>query len=196
MLSLGITGGIAGGKSTAARKLAAILNCPFSSADAIVSDLLESDADTRKQLTKAFGNRIYPQGRIDRAALREIIFSSANSRKLLESILHPKVRERWLENKENARKRNHAFFLVEIPLLFEVNAREELDHTAVIACDRQIQILRVRQTRRLDQEMAEKIINSQMPLAEKIELADHVIWNDGSLKQLNAQLQTLARELR
>lgn len=195
MLSLGITGGIASGKSTAARELAAKLNCPLSSADAIVSDLLETDADTRKQLTKAFGNRIYAEGGIDRAALREIVFSSANSRKLLESILHPKVRERWLELQENSRIQDQAFFLVEIPLLFEVNAQEELDHTVVIACSRHIQIQRVRQTRDLDQEMAEKIITSQMPLAEKIDLADHVIWNDGSLKQLNAQLQTLALEL-
>ncbi len=196
MTSLGLTGGIATGKSTASELLAEQLACRYLSADRIVHELLERDDSTRQAVIARFGlDCCQNDGKLDRKRLRDIVFNDSTARRDLESILHPRVRSTWRRALAEERDKQSPFFLVEIPLLFEVDAQNELDRTILVGCSEAIQIQRLKEKRNLSAQDAQKIIDSQMPLVKKIELSDHVLWNDGPRAALEMQVRRLAKHL-
>lgn len=181
---IGITGGIGSGKSRFTRGLAARLgNAPTMDADLVARELLVSDAEAVAAVRARFGDWVFDavSGAVSRERLREIVFNDAAARRDLEAILHPRVRRHWVnwaESRRRLRDASDAPSLVEIPLLYETGAEEHFDRVVVVACRPETQERRLREHRGLPVEVARRILASQLPVAEKIRRADHVVWND------------------
>ncbi len=177
---IGITGGIASGKSTFCKCLLAQMEASFFDADICARELLASDPEIQDAVRRRISPLAYQDsGELNRAALREWIFTDIEKRHTLESILHPAIRKRWLSAAEDARRNQH-MLVIEIPLLFETHAEAFLDRTVVIACSEDEQMNRMTHLRGLSKNLARKILASQCTMALKIQKADHIIWNSSN----------------
>ncbi len=194
MPAIGITGGISTGKTTFSALLREFLpQARFFDADVAAHDLSANDPQVRADLIKAFGPEVYSgSGDLNRERLRSIVFADARQRRVLEEILHPRIRRQWAELAQRYRGSSE-FFLADIPLLYETNGETLCDWVVVVACSPQIQRTRLLARSRLSSERAEEIIRSQMDLGEKIKKATHVIWNNDGLEPLRRQTQTLIK---
>jgi dephospho-CoA kinase len=193
---LGLTGGIASGKSTFTRLLREQLPMEHFDADRCVHDLLAHDEAVLEAIVAAFGaDACDSAGRPDRVKLRELVFTDESRRKTLESILHPRVRARWTALAASARAGNK-WLLIDIPLLYETGAAGHFDRVIVVACHRDTQLFRLTSERGLAPGTARQIIAAQLDLGEKTKKADHVIWNDSSVPNLDGQSPILAACLR
>jgi dephospho-CoA kinase len=195
MSAIGITGGVATGKSTVAaalhQTLSAHLTVEWFNADFEARRLTDSDLHVQEVIRSVFGAQLFDsEGRLRRERLRELIFRDPSARKTLESILHPRIRAAWLE-----RRHTSTLLLAEIPLLFETKAEEHLDLVVVTACSRSAQINRLVEVRRLAPDLAERMIMAQMPLEEKIKRGDRLVWTDCPFKITAAQTDRLTTEL-
>ena len=178
MPSIGITGGVATGKSTVARQLFERLRwavpVEFFSSDLEARRLTDHDLVVQQEIKAAFGSQVFDsEGNLARGVLRDLVFKDGAARKVLESILHPRIREAWIRRTGGDR-----LLLVEIPLLYETGAESFFDRIVVTACSRASQIERIVIERRLLKELAEQIIQAQLDLEEKIRRADWVVWTD------------------
>jgi dephospho-CoA kinase len=164
--------------------------------DRCVHELLSGDNDVRHAIVDAFGlEACDDSGHPDRAKLRALVFGSHERRKTLENILHPIVRARWTALAAQART-SRTWLLVDIPLLYETGGREYFDRIIVLAAHRETQLFRLTHDRGLAPAMARQIIDAQLDLGEKIQQADHVIWNDSTVSNLDGQSRILAACLR
>ena len=192
---IGITGGVATGKSTVARSLleSLQLSVPVDlfSSDFEARRLTDSDFVVQEEIKAAFGVQVFdPEGNLARDRLRELVFQDAAARKTLESILHPRIREAWI-----SRTRGDRLLLAEIPLLYETGAEQYFDQIIVTACSRASQVKRIVVERRLLKELAEQIIAAQMDLEEKIRRADWVVWTDCSPQITGQQVNLISQEV-
>jgi len=195
MAVIGVTGGIGLGKSTFSKMLAEKLAAPLFDADAASRELLEHDPEVRRRITaELFAEAYTPDGLPDRAAIRHLVFQDPAAKARLESILHPRIRERWTQLAEECRQ-SATDLIVEIPLLFETSAEQFLDRIVNVACSPSTQLARTAE-RGLSRDEAESIIRSQLPVDRKSSLAHFVVWNDGSLANLENQAAELAKILR
>ena len=195
MAVIGVTGGIGSGKSTFSKMLAEKLAARLFDADTASRHLLEHDPEVRRRITsELFAEAYTPDGQPDRAAIRRLVFQDPVAKARLESILHPRIRERWTQLAEECRKTSTPF-VVEIPLLFETGAEHFFDHIVTVACSPETQLARTAK-RGLPRDQAASIIRNQIPLDKKSALAHFVIWNDGSLANLENQSAELANILR
>lgn len=192
MPAIGITGGIATGKTTFCEFLKEFLpDAAFFNADRAARELSDHDAEVREEITREFGPGVYStDGHLNRAEVRATILQSAARKRALEQILHPRIRRQWSAEAQTYR---HApgFFFADIPLLYETEGDALCDAVAVVACSPQVQLERLRQRGSVRQGEAAGIIESQMPLAEKIKRADHVVWNNGDRAALREQTRLL-----
>ncbi len=197
MSAIGLTGGVATGKSTFARLLLRDFPMECFDSDQCVHELLAGDPGIRDAIVASFGREVLDsQGRWpDRARLRTIVFADEERRKALEGILHPVVRSLWTARVAEARK-TKACVLVDIPLLYETGAQDGLDRVIVVACSRETQLRRLTTERGLAPELAAQMIAAQFDLGAKIHKADHVIWNDSTVSNLDGQSRLLASWLR
>ena len=164
--------------------------------DHCVHDLLATDDDVRDAIVAAFGNEACDEtGRPDRAELRALVFGNDGRRKILEAILHPIVRARWTALATSARA-SREWLLIDIPLLYETGTATQFDRIIVVACHRDTQLSRLTRERGLAPDMALGIMAAQLDLGEKIQKADHVIWNDSTVPNLDGQSRILAACLR
>lgn len=194
MAVIGVTGGIGSGKSTFSKMLADHLGARLFDADSAARELLESDPAVRQEITtELFAEAYTPDGKPDRAAIRRLVFHDPAAKARLESILHPRIRERWTQLAAECRQ-NATPLVVEIPLLFETGAERFFDRIATVACSHETQLARTA-ARGLPRDEAESIIRSQIPLERKTTLAYFVVWNDGSLTNLENQASELAKIL-
>ena len=196
MPAVGITGGIATGKSTFAKALLRHLPGELFDADLTARDLLEHDAAVGEQVRAAFGEAVLlPDGSFDRGRLRSEIFADATKRHLLETILHPAIRRKW-----TAAAARHAtsasWFFVDLPLLFETAAESCFERVVVVACSPATQRARLRDQRGVYDQLAEQMIGAQLDLEQKIVRADHLIWNDSTTECLEGQTALFAGWLR
>jgi dephospho-CoA kinase len=181
--SIGVTGGIASGKSTFARILADMVGGVVFDSDGEAKGLLAGDPEVRREVTARVDAKAYlADGAPDKARLRDIVFRDSALRKELEGILHPRVAGRWLALAASS----ESPVVVDSPLLFESGAAGRFDAVVVVACSPDIQLQRVL-ARGIGESEARRIIASQMPTAEKIALARHVVWNDGDKGLLEEQ---------
>jgi dephospho-CoA kinase len=182
MAVIGVTGGIGSGKSTFSKMLADHLSARLFDADSAARELLESDRAVRQEITsELFAEAYSPDGKPDRAAIRRLVFHDPTAKARLESILHP--------------RQDATPVVVEIPLLFETSAERFFDCIVTVACSHETQLARTA-ARGLPRDEAESIIRSQLPLERKTSLAHFVVWNDGSLTNLENQASELAKILR
>ena len=195
MAVIGVTGGIGSGKSTFSKMLADHLGARLFDADSAARELLESDPAVRQEITtELFAEAYTPDGKPDRAAIRRLVFHDPAAKARLESILHPRIRERWTQLAAECRQ-DATPLVVEIPLLFETGAEHFFDRIVTVACSHETQLARTA-ARGLPRDEAESIIRSQLPLERKTSLAHFVVWNDGSLTNLENQASELAKILR
>ncbi len=196
MAVIGITGGIATGKSSFVRALREQLPGEFFDADQSARELLAHDPDVRIAVQREFGNDIYdPAGNPDRIRLREVVFANAESRRRLEAILHPAIRASWTSRADKHRLADTHFF-VDIPLLFETGTEAHFDRIVVVACTAATQHRRLLEQRGLSPELARQILGAQLDLGTKIQKADHLIWNDSTVTSLDGQARLFAGWLR
>jgi dephospho-CoA kinase len=179
MAVIGITGGISTGKSTFCGCLREIVpSAKFFDADYAAHQFVDLDSEVRKEIRREFGRAIFSADQeLNREKLRRIVFNDAAKRRSLEQILHPRIRRQWSAEAETHRN-SPDFFFADIPLLYETGGERLCDRVVVVACSSKTQVRRLMERKSLERSAAEQMINSQMPLDEKIRRADHVVWNN------------------
>jgi dephospho-CoA kinase len=180
MPAIGVTGGISTGKSTFMNCLRQLFpEATFFDADVMARELARQDKNVLAEIRKTFGDGVFTEsGELNRDALRGIVFRASERRRQLEQILHPLIRRHWSLEAEKHRQSNQYFF-ADIPLLYETGGERLCDCVVVVACSEEIQMRRLIQRTGLDRNAAKAIVAAQMPLSEKVKLANHVIWNNG-----------------
>ncbi len=192
MISAGLTGSIATGKSEVA-KLFSTAGIPVFDSDAEVHDLYAGKA-TRDLLDKVFPEVII-DGKIDRRLLGQRVLDSPEDLKKLESLVHPLVRKRRKDFIAHWRKQNSPFVVLDIPLLFETGQDKEMDYSIVVSASEDIQRKRALARPGMSEDKFAQILARQMPDAEKRGLADFIIENSGSLEHLQTQVDALRKKL-
>ena len=196
MKLVGLTGGIASGKSTVARILEN-LGAAITNADVLAREVVEPDQDAWKEIVASFGaDTLQADRTLDRTKLRTIIFNDPEARKKLEAIIHPRVRALAEQRIREHAAAGYAVIVYEVPLLFEGNLHEWLRPVILVACDVNTQRARLQERDQLTQTEAQKHIDAQMSLEEKRRLADYVIENDGSLADLERQVRTVLEKIK
>jgi dephospho-CoA kinase len=186
---VGLTGGIAAGKSEALRALDRLGAATLSSDD-VVHDLLTS-GEVRDSLVERFGDRVAPDGQVDRSAVAEVVFADPDERDWLEGLLWPRVGERiasWREELEHADPAPRAA-VVEVPLLFESGMEAVFDSTIAVVADEAVRTERAGTRGHMG---VESRTSRQLAQEDKARRADVVVRNDGTLEDLE---QALSRAL-
>lgn len=191
---IGLTGGIATGKSEVSDYLAQKKHCCIYDADLIARDAVAKDSPILIQISKRFGASILSShGELNRSKLGNIIFQDKTEKAWVESLIHPYVREQF-ERQIQAFKRSASLtetlstLCLVVPLLFESKMEALVSEIWVVACSPEQQLERLMVRNSLSQSEAQARIQSQWPLAEKIKRADIVLNNDGDRPKLYAQI--------
>jgi dephospho-CoA kinase len=188
---VGLTGGIAAGKSEALRALERLGAATLSS-DAVVHELLASD-EVRDQLVEKLGPEVAPDGEVDRSAIAEKVFGDDERREWLEGILWPRVGQRIYEWRMELERRDEApkAAVVEVPLLFEAGMEDGFDATIAVVADESVR--EERAAARGHEGVASRTVR-QLSQKEKSQRADFTVRNDGTLDELEMKLsEVLAR---
>ena len=195
MRVMALTGGIASGKSTVCGVLRElILRIEIFDCDAAVHRLLDTDPEVAAALSQIFGAAALDgRGKVDRQFLRERVFRDDRARFQLESILHPRVRQEYLDSREAAATRGAELFVADVPLLFEKGFDFGQTRVLVVASRRSTQIQRLKVRNGFDGPMIESLLAAQLPVQEKMSRADVVFWNEGPLSVLNSQIRRFAQ---
>jgi dephospho-CoA kinase len=189
MRLIGITGGIGTGKSTVTNYLQTRYRLPILDADIYARAAVAVGSPILAAIRQHYGDDILqPDGTLDRPQLGTIIFSNPNERHWLESQIHPYVRSCF--EREISRLKPDATAVLAIPLLFEAKITDLVTEIWVVSCDRTTQLNRVMMRDRLDESAAKQRIDSQMPLTEKIALADVNLDNSTTVSNLERQIDS------
>ena len=195
MKLVGLTGGIASGKSTVAAILRR-LGAAVIDADELAREVVQPGKVAWRDIVDAFGPEVLREDRsLDRPKLRKIVFDDPQARTKLEAMIHPRVRALAEEKIRDLAAAGQAVVVYEVPLLFEVRLHETLRPVILVACDPKTQTERIMQRDRVTRAEAQKTIAAQMSVEEKRKLADYVIENDGSLEDLDRQVRKLWEQL-
>ena len=190
---IGLTGGIASGKSTVS-KIFRELGAEIIDADIKAKEISERE-DVIKEIGNIFGKEVInSEGKIDRLKIKEIVFNNKEKLKKLNDLIHPKVIEEFKKIKENTGKNDIIIF--DVPLLFESGMDKMCDKIILVFTDKKIQIKRMLERDGITEELAEKIINSQMSLEEKLNKSQIHLENNGTLEDLREKSETIYRELK
>jgi dephospho-CoA kinase len=191
MPAIGITGGISTGKTTFCDCLREIIPAAkFFNADLAARSVAELP-EVKQEILRQFGREVFsPERDLNRAKLRAIVFADATKRRSLEQILHPRIRRQWMAQAKRHRN-SPDFFFADIPLFYETGGETLCERVVVVACSHKVQLDRLVKRISMKGSDAEQMINSQMPLEEKIKRADHVVWNNGDRATLMEQARSL-----
>ncbi len=188
---IGLTGGIASGKSTVAR-LFGDHGARWVDADDIAREVVAPGEPALKAIVDRYGDAILTrEGRLDRAALRALVFADEKERRWLEATTHPRVRERLVTRLSLLRQQDAPYVLLVSPLLFESGQVDMVQRTLVVDVPEALQIERTTQRDDVDLAQAKAIVASQMGRDERLSLADDVITNDGDLAALSEAVKAL-----
>lgn len=189
MKLIGLTGGIATGKSTVSAMLRR-LGAKVVDADEIAREIVRPGEPAWQEIVDAFGPGVLRKDKsLDRDKLRKIVFADERARKRLESITHPKIRALAQEKIERLSAEGAEVVIYEAPLLFETQAQSWIRPVILVACNLETQKQRLRQRDRLGEKEIRRHLEAQMPLEEKRKLADYVVENNGSLEELQREVQ-------
>ncbi|MEC1669208.1 dephospho-CoA kinase [Bacillus mojavensis] len=190
-LVIGLTGGIASGKSTVANMLID-KGITVIDADIIAKQAVERGMPAYRQIIDEFGEDILLEnGDIDRRKLGALVFTNEQKRLALNSIVHPAVREEMLKRRDESIANQETFVVLDIPLLFESKLESLVDKIIVVSVTKELQLERLIKRNQLTEEEALSRIRSQMPLEEKVSRADNVIDNSGTLEETKQQLEEI-----
>ncbi|TFK44317.1 CoaE-domain-containing protein [Crucibulum laeve] len=195
MLVVGLTGGIATGKSTVSNLLKS-KSVPIVDADVIARKVVEPGTPALAQIVKSFGSEVLlPNGSLDRKRLGTIIFNDESKRKKLNSIVHPAVRKAMLWEVVSHWVRGNKYCVVDVPLLIEGGLWKWVGKVVVVYCSSELQLQRLIQRDNSGRDEAVSRLNSQIPITEKVPYADQVLDNSGSRQDLEGQVDALVRRL-
>jgi dephospho-CoA kinase len=196
MLLIGLTGGVATGKSTVAKLLKAC-GAVIIDADALAREVVQPGKPAWRDIVRLYGEQVLePDRTLNRPALAHIVFRNPRQLRTLNSIIHPRVaREQSRLTRDLVRTDPHALIVYDVPLLFEAGVDSRVDRIVVVAADRETQITRLQRRNHLTRAEALRRIRSQLPLATKIKQADYVIDGTLSLRQLKRTVEGLYVEL-
>ncbi len=184
---LGLTGGVGMGKSTAARLLKKA-GLSVVDSDDLAREAVQPGTEGLAEIADEFGEGfLKPDGSLDRDKMASTVFQDQAARKQLELIIHPRVRAVWENRIEQWREQKRPVGVVVIPLLFEVGLQDSFDAVLCVASTASTQRSRLRGRNWSDAQIAARIA-AQMDIAQKMDLADHVLWNEGTPDQLGEQL--------
>ena len=183
---IGLTGGIATGKTTVSNYLAEKHHLPVLDADVYAREAVAVGSPILQNILARYGDRVKAtDNSLDRSALGNIVFNDPDEKQWLESQIHPFVRDRFSQELEHI---SSDAVVMAIPLLFEAKLTDTVTEIWVVSCDRSLQIRRLQQRNNLTRAQAEARIDSQLPLAEKIALADTILQNHNNLQDLYEQV--------
>lgn len=192
MFSVGLTGGIASGKTTVS-ELFAKLQVPVIDTDLISRQLLEPDELAYRQVRSHFGESIVAaDGRLDRKKLRAIVFTQPREKTWLETMLHPLIYQR--SHDAIVARTGADYVLVVIPLLFETNFQSLVDRILVVDCPAEQQIERLLKRDQIDTDLAHKMLAQQMSNSQRLARAHDIIDNSGAGADLKTQVAALHRQ--
>jgi len=192
---LGLTGGIATGKTTVSQMLAQ-QGLPIIDGDQIAHQVLANNQSVQAQIQATFGKQLVQDGQVDRAALGKLVFGNQAALAQLNAITAPVIRETIMTEMAQAKAHQVPLVVLDLPLLYEQHYETVCDGVLVVYLPVEKQLARLMARNQLSREDALKRINSQASLAEKRDRADFVIDNQGSLDQLKAQLKTVLEGVR
>jgi dephospho-CoA kinase len=197
MLKVGLTGGIATGKTTVGRMFID-LGCHLIDSDEITHQLFEPGQDVHAAVIKAFGPTIVrPDGTIDRKILGEIVFKDSAARAKLNALVHPAIIRRQQEFlAEVARTDPHGLAIVSAALMVEVGTYKNYDRVIVVSCPPEMQRARLKSRSGLSDQQIEDRISAQMPMVEKVKYGDYVIDTSGDLDNTRRQVVEVNSKLR
>jgi dephospho-CoA kinase len=195
MLKVGLTGNIAAGKSTVARLWGA-LGARVSDADELARRAVEPGTPAFDQIVAEWGSRVVaPDGTLDRAVLRGIVFREPRERQRLEAIVHPAVRRLREAELAEAGREGARIVVSDIPLLFETDLAREFDVVVLVDAPEEERRRRLVEERGIEPQEADRLIASQMPAVLKRAASHHVIDNAGSLRELEERAREVWTEL-
>lgn len=185
---VGLTGGIASGKSTAAKFFGA-LGVPIIDTDQLARDVVEPGQPPLERLVERFGPSILtPDGHLDRPALRNIVFSDPRARADLEALTHPAI---GAAVEQRSAEAGGVYQILVIPLLVEKNLGAQLDRVLVVDCDEALQIRRLQARDGSTPEQAQAILNAQASRTTRLKAAHDVITNEGDMSAVREQVEKL-----
>lgn len=192
-LRIGLTGGIASGKSTVADMFAE-LGVPIIDTDVIAREVVEQGQPALDEIRTRFGDEVFDaDGQLDRSAMRKRIFSDEDARLELEAILHPRIGE---ETRRRASAAAGPYQVIVVPLLVGSPLAQFLDRIVVVDCDEELQVRRLLARDAETVEQARRILSAQASRQARLAMADDVISNDGDLDETRRQVRELDRIFR
>lgn len=187
MKTLGLTGGIGMGKSTAAQILQA-RGIAVIDTDELARQIVQPGQPALQEICQTFGSALKDaSGQLQRKELAKIVFADPGARAKLEAITHPRITQLWREQLQTWRQEGRAVAVVVIPLLFETQVETEFDAVICLACSEATQHQRLA-ARGWSSEQIQQRIAAQLPVVEKMSRAKFVVWSEGSIETLAAQL--------
>lgn len=188
MLVIGLTGGIASGKTAVSDRFRA-LGVPIVDTDLLAREVVEPGSEGLSRLTAAFGETILQaDGQLDRGALRQRVFSDPTARTELERLLHPLIRERCLARLAAL---DSAYAIVVVPLLLETDFHELVDRVLVVDTAETEQLARLQRRDGSSAEEARAVLDAQLSRDRRLQAADDILCNNGSLESLHRQIRAL-----
>ncbi len=196
MLLVGLTGGVASGKSHAG-KVFAELGAFIIDADQVAHQVIAKGTDAYHEVVAYFGSPILnPDGAIDRKRLGEIVFSDPQALQKLNAIIHPRVFEEQLRLVEEfSRYSPHGIVIFDAPLLVETDAHTRMNKNVVVFCDPVLQLSRLMARDQMTAEQAISRIQSQLAIEEKLRIADYRIDTSGTFKETHSQAERIYKDL-
>jgi dephospho-CoA kinase len=188
-LRIGVTGGIASGKSTVTQMFAE-LGVPVIDTDIIAREVVEPGQPALEEIRRRFGEQmIDAHGHLDRAAMRNAVFTDDDARRDLEAILHPRI---GAETRRQAAAAGGEYQLIVVPLLVESALRTFVDRVLVVDCDEETQLARLLARDAESPDQARRMLAAQASRQERLDIANDVIVNNGSLEETRNQVRVLA----
>eukprot|EP00088_Acartia_fossae_P005394 TRINITY_DN1237_c0_g1_i1.p1 TRINITY_DN1237_c0_g1~~TRINITY_DN1237_c0_g1_i1.p1 ORF type:complete len:244 (-),score=69.36 TRINITY_DN1237_c0_g1_i1:177-908(-) len=196
MFLVGLTGGVATGKSTVSNMFRD-LGVPVIDADAMARRIVEPGRKAWRAIKEEFGPCVFHEnGELNRAALRTIIFEDEDQRQKLNRITHPEIYKEMIWEAIKCAVQGHQFILMDLPLLFEAGVMVPYMHKIiVVTCEEDLQLQRLMEQRHLSERESKLMIGAQMPLDQKAVRADFVIENSGSIEDTKHQVLRINRAL-
>lgn len=192
---IGVTGGIASGKSSVSKWLIS-KGYPVIDADIAARKVVEPGMPALEEIKNAFGQDIcLTDGTLDRKKLGSIVFSNSEKRKLLNGIVHPAVRKWMMEETEKALHEGKELVFMDIPLLFESNLTHMVEEIILVYVKPEVQLKRLMARDHFTEEEALARIRAQMPIDDKKKLADYIVDNNGEFFETEEQLIDLIKQL-
>ncbi|WDH74961.1 dephospho-CoA kinase [Exiguobacterium marinum] len=194
MLKIGLTGGIATGKSTVSR-LFRERGIPIIDADLIARKVIEPEGKAIEGVKAAFP-KCFDGDLLNRPALGREIFHDETKRQQLNQLMHPAIREEMKEQMRTHETAGEPVVIFDIPLLFEGTMLDLVDYSVVVYCREEIQLMRLMERNGLTKEEALARIHSQIPIEDKKHQADYLVNNNGALGELPSQIDRLVEQFK